>query len=85
MPSILVLACATDETQSRKLAHRHCRRAGSAVPARNSRRFRYRSFGVISEDGMSAVFLISMRFALRQEYVRHRRGGFDGFSYLDSL
>ena len=64
MPSIFVLACATDEGEAiscRPTPAATAAAPASAVPARNFRRFRYRLFGVISEDGISAAFLISMR------------------------
>jgi hypothetical protein len=64
MPSILALAWATDEGEASSCNPTPAATAAapaSAVPARNFRRFRYRLFGVISEDGMSSAFFINMR------------------------
>ena len=71
MPSILALACATTDGEASSCIPTPATAAAPAIaaPARNFRRFRYRSFGVISDEWMSDVFLISMRFALCQEYA----------------
>src|SRR5579863_4986821 len=60
MPSILLSACTVveGETNSRRLTPAIA--AAPAAPARNLRRFRYKLFGVISDDGISAGFLINM-------------------------
>ncbi len=66
MPSILALACAMVEgnAKSRDRNPTTAAAPAMAVPARNLRRFKYKFFGVISDDGMSAAFLISMKTVL---------------------
>src|SRR6266496_2319339 len=53
-----------------------------AAPARNLRRFRYRLFGVISEERMSSAFLISMGTPIA--YTRIRSGA-DSCCLLSSI
>src|ERR1700748_1969900 len=73
-PSILVLACATDggaPVSGNPPPATPAAAPAKLAPVRNVRRFRYSLFGVISEDGISAAFLISMweapeRFTLKQ-------------------
>src|SRR5580658_11052088 len=62
MPSILASACTVveGETNSRRLVPAIPAAPTAAAPARNARRFKYKLFGVISDDGISAGFLISM-------------------------
>src|ERR1700689_2077979 len=62
MPSILLPASATveGETSSRRPAPVATAAPASAALARNLRRFRYRLWGVISDEGMSADFLINI-------------------------
>src|SRR5690242_20889606 len=65
MPSILLLPSAAavidGEANSCKPIPAAAAAPAIAVPARNLRRFRYRLFGVISEDGISGAFLISIK------------------------
>src|ERR1700733_3708166 len=63
MPSILASACTIveGETNSPRLKPAIAAAPAAAAPARNFLRFRYKLFGVISDDRMSAGFLISMR------------------------
>src|ERR1700722_7829759 len=74
MPSILTLASAVvaGEPSSRKPTPTAAAAPASAVPARNLRRSKYRPFGVISDDAMSADFLINMKTVLNSVYGNRR-------------
>src|SRR5271170_4248667 len=62
MPSILASAytAVEGETNSRRLVPAIAAALAAAAPARNVRRFKYKLFGVISDDGISHGFLINM-------------------------
>src|SRR5580692_7787854 len=62
MPSILASAytAVEEETNSRRLTPAIAAALAATAPARNVRRFKYKLFGVISDDGISTGFLISM-------------------------
>src|SRR5579863_1315535 len=63
MPSILLPASATvvGSITCRRRVPAAMAALVIAAPARNLRRFRYRFLGVISDERMSAIFLISIR------------------------
>src|SRR5450432_687647 len=73
MPSILFPASALNEgaINSRNPAPVAAATPAIAAPARNFRRFRYKLLGVISDERMSAAFLMSMRTPV--SYTRFRR------------
>jgi hypothetical protein len=62
----LALACAVIEgdSNSPRLAPVAAAAPARAASARNLRRFRYKLYGVISDEGISAGFLISMKTSL---------------------
>src|ERR1700693_2047356 len=96
MPSIFALASAVveGEPSSRKPTPTAAAAPASAVPARNFRRFKYRPFGVISDEGMSADFLINIknrpqlsvrqrvarRFAVRRPHIDMTQDGRKSFN-----
>src|SRR5262245_33720971 len=78
IPSIFVFAPATrdGEASSRRPTPDKAAAPATAALARNFLRFRYKLFGVISDDLMSGAFLISIGHLLCQEYAAPRGAGF---------
>src|SRR5271167_966278 len=74
MPSILLLACAAKEgeTSSPSFVPTTAAAPAKAAPTRNLRRFKYKLWDVISDDGMSAALRNSMESVLYKLYGYRR-------------
>src|SRR5271154_1656605 len=85
MPSILALACAVigGDTTSRRPTPAAA--AANAAPPRNFRRVKYKLFGVISDQGISTGFLISIKTSLLYKCTGITSLWIGGFRALHSI